>query len=67
MHCHTALSDEVAYSVCTAIESRRELIPVDQDTPLAIAQLCVDSELCPLVAPLHPGAERYYREMKHLH
>jgi hypothetical protein len=66
VYCHADMPEAVAYSVCEAIALRKDSIPVDQDAPLEMAQLCNDSGDCPMVAPLHPGAERYYRERGYL-
>jgi TRAP-type uncharacterized transport system substrate-binding protein len=56
------LPDELAYRVCQSLDSSRSLIPFDSPTPVELADLCTDSEATPLDVPLHPGAERYYRE-----
>jgi TRAP-type uncharacterized transport system substrate-binding protein len=56
------LPDQVAYALCEAIEKRSEVIPTDNYKPLEIAQLCANDEEAPYDVPLHPGAERFYRE-----
>ena len=66
IYAHASMPDDVAYALCAAIEARQEAIPVDQEGPLGMAQLCNDSEACPLDVPLHPGAERFYREHGYL-
>jgi hypothetical protein len=66
MFVHPDMSETLAYEVCASIEARRESIPVDQEEPLDIGQLCRDSEACPLDVPLHPGAVRFYRERGYL-
>ncbi|MSQ27424.1 MAG: hypothetical protein EXR51_04710 [Dehalococcoidia bacterium] len=63
---HQELDEAVAFAVCAAIEARAGLIPVDQPIPLDIRQLCNQSAACPIDAPLHPGAERFYREHGYL-
>lgn len=63
---HQDLDEEVAFAVCAAIEARADLIPVDQTGPLALRQICNESQACPIDAPLHPGAERFYREHGYL-
>ncbi|HSK31106.1 MAG TPA: TAXI family TRAP transporter solute-binding subunit [Candidatus Limnocylindria bacterium] len=60
------MPDEVAYALCEAIEKRREIIPTDNFKPLNIAQLCANDDEAPYDAPLHPGAQRFYRERGHL-
>jgi TRAP-type uncharacterized transport system substrate-binding protein len=56
------LPDEIAYRVCKSLEANRSLIPFDSPRAVELADLCNDSEAAPLDVPLHPGAERYYRE-----
>jgi TRAP-type uncharacterized transport system substrate-binding protein len=63
---HPDMSEIVAYQLCVAIEARRGSIPVDQEEALEMGQLCRDSEACPLDVPLHPGAERFYRDRGYL-
>jgi len=64
--CHAEMPEEVAYALCEAIALRRDSIPVDQEGPLEAPSLCTDTEEGPLNVPLHPGAERYYREKGYL-
>ena len=60
------MPEDVAYALCEAIERRRELIPTDNYKPLDMAQLCSNDEETPYDVPLHPGAERFYRERGYL-
>jgi len=60
------MPEEVAYALCEAIEARKDLIPTDNYRPLDVAQLCASDEEAPRDVPLHPGAERFYRERGHL-
>jgi hypothetical protein len=55
------LPDEVAYDVCAALHAREEWIPWE-DTYTGIDQLGRDTDATPIDVPLHPGAERWYRE-----
>jgi len=64
--CHTEMVEEVAYSLCEAIDLRRDMITVDKEGPLESSDLCSDTEAGPLYIPLHPGAQRYYREKGYL-
>lgn len=59
---HADMADDVAYALCEAIEARQRVIPTDNYRPLDLAQLCSIGEETPRGAPLHPGAERFYRE-----
>jgi TRAP-type uncharacterized transport system substrate-binding protein len=63
---HAEMADDVAYALCEAIEARKLLIPTDNYQPLDLAQLCSIGEETPRGAPLHPGAERFYRERGYL-
>lgn len=63
---HADMPDDVAYALCEAIEARKELMPTDNYRPLDPAQLCANDEEAPCDVPLHPGAERFYRERGYL-
>lgn len=63
---HAGMPEDVAYALCEAIEARKELIPTDNFKPLDMAQLCANDEEAPNDVPLHPGAERFYRERGYL-
>lgn len=59
---HKWLPNEVAYAAIQAIDEKRKHLPIDDDKPLNMNELCHGSEKCPLQVPLHPGAAKYYRE-----
>jgi TRAP-type uncharacterized transport system substrate-binding protein len=59
---HARMPDDVAYALCEAIEQRKDVFPTDNYRPLDIAQLCANDEQAPYDAPLHAGAQRFYRE-----
>jgi TRAP-type uncharacterized transport system substrate-binding protein len=59
---HADMPGDVAYALCETLELRRDAIPTDNFKPLDLQQLVGDDGECPLDAPLHPGAERFYRE-----
>jgi TRAP-type uncharacterized transport system substrate-binding protein len=63
---HAEMPDDVAFALCEAIEARKLVIPTDNYRPLDLAQLCSVGEETPRGAPLHPGAERFYRERGYL-
>ncbi|HKT20194.1 MAG TPA: TAXI family TRAP transporter solute-binding subunit [Stellaceae bacterium] len=63
---HADMPDELAYALCEAIEARKLAIPTDNYRPLDLAQICSTGEETPRGAPLHPGAERFYRERGYL-
>lgn len=60
------MPDDVACALCEAIEKRKALIPTDNFEPLNIARLCANDDEAPYDVPLHPGAERFYRERGYL-
>ena len=59
---HRWLADEIAYAAIATIDEKQKIIPVDDEAPLDMKELCNGSEKCPLRVPLHPGAAKYYRE-----
>ena len=65
LYCRADLPDEMAYLIVKAIDLRKETIPVDADR-LDMSRICRDTEEGPLCIPLHPGAERYYKEKGYL-
>jgi len=58
---HKWLPNRVAFAAAQTIDERRKIIPVDDDRPLSMKDLCHSTEKCPLRVPLHPGAAKYYR------
>ena len=58
--------DELAYQFVAALEKIREEIPYDSAEIPAMSSFCRSTEEGPLDIPLHPGAERYYRERGYL-
>ena len=63
---HADMEDDVAYALCEAIEARKLVIPTDNFRPLDMVQLCTPDPETPRGAPLHPGAERFYRDRGYL-
>ena len=63
---HADMPDDVAYAICEAIDARQLQIPTDNYKPLNLVQLCNVDEEAPRGAPLHPGAEKFYRERGYL-
>ena len=63
---HRWLDNDLAYSICQAIDARQSVIAVDDDKPLDMRMLCRSTESAPLDIPLHPGAKRYYEEKGYL-
>jgi TRAP-type uncharacterized transport system substrate-binding protein len=59
---HKSMAKDVAYALCEAIEQRKDVFPTDNYKPLNMAQLCANDDEAPFDSPLHPGAQRFYRE-----
>ena len=58
--------DELAYHIAGVLDKIREDIPYDAAEIPPMSQLCTSTEAGPLDFPLHPGAEKYYREKGYL-
>jgi len=61
LYTRASLPDEDAYKVCAAIYARKDEI-FWEDSFTGIGQLGQDTPATPRDVPLHPGAERWYRE-----
>ncbi len=60
------VSDEIVTFFCRGIEARKDKVPWQGKGPLPIERMCVDSPDTPMDVPLHPAAERYWRERGYL-
>ncbi len=56
------LADDVVYQMARALDESRGEIVWDVPEAVQLADLCRDTDAAPIGIPLHPGAERYYRE-----
>jgi TRAP-type uncharacterized transport system substrate-binding protein len=65
LFCRADFPEDLAYAVVKAIDMRKETIPVDGDR-LDMNRICRDTPEGPFCIPLHPGAERYYKEKGYL-
>ena len=63
-----AAPDHLVTAFCRALEARKDRITWEQvgETPLPLARMCVDAMDAPLEVPLHPAAERVWRELGYL-
>ena len=59
---HKNFPDDLAYHIAAVLEKIREEIPYDATATPSMKQLCTNTEAGPLDFPLHPGAEKYYKE-----
>ncbi len=62
IYCNAALPEKLAYDACAALAAREAEIPWEKSSYEGIAQIGRDTEATPIDVPLHPGAERWYRE-----
>jgi TRAP-type uncharacterized transport system substrate-binding protein len=62
LYASASLPDDVVYDVCKGIYARAEWIHWDDRAFKSVGQVGRDTEETPLDVPLHPGAERWYRE-----
>jgi TRAP-type uncharacterized transport system substrate-binding protein len=63
---HHWLDNDIAYSICEAIDARKKVITIDDKEPLNMKNICRSTESGPLQIPLHPGARKFYREKGYL-
>ena len=64
--CLASAAEETIYHFCAGLDARRAQIPWLGEGPLPLERLCKDSKDGALYLPLHPGAERYWRERGYL-
>jgi TRAP-type uncharacterized transport system substrate-binding protein len=61
LYTRAALPDDDAYKICDAIMARQDQI-YWEDSYTGVGQLGQDTDATPRDVPLHPGAEKWYRE-----
>jgi TRAP-type uncharacterized transport system substrate-binding protein len=66
IYTHADASDDLIYQYCRAIDARKDEIPTQFLGPLPIQDMVTDTPAAPLKVPLHPAAERYWREAGYL-
>jgi TRAP-type uncharacterized transport system substrate-binding protein len=64
--CLASAPEDMIYNFCAGLEARKGRIPWYGEGPLPLDKLCKDSREGPLYLPLHPGAERFWRERGYL-
>jgi TRAP-type uncharacterized transport system substrate-binding protein len=60
------LAEPLVYGMCQALEEAGGRMAWDSETPVSLADVCRNTDAAPFDVPLHPGAERYYRERGYL-
>ena len=63
---HADTPDEVITAFCNALETRRDRIPLQREDTLPLEQMVKDTPEGPLDIPLHPAAERFWRQRGYL-
>jgi TRAP-type uncharacterized transport system substrate-binding protein len=58
--------DDFITAFCRALEARRDRIPWQGEGPLPLERMCRNTPDTPLVIPLHPAAERFWRDCGYL-
>ena len=61
LYTRASLPDDDAYKICDALDARKEQM-FWEDSYTGIGQLGENTNATPRDVPLHPGAERWYRE-----
>jgi TRAP-type uncharacterized transport system substrate-binding protein len=64
--CRADASDEFVTAFCDALDERKDRIPWQGDGPLPLATMCKDTPDNPMDVPLHPAAERFWRQKGYL-
>lgn len=59
---HADAPDKLITQICAGLDARKHLIPWQGDGPLPVARMCRDEEDTPLGVPLHPAAEKFWRQ-----
>jgi TRAP-type uncharacterized transport system substrate-binding protein len=61
VYTHADVADAVITSICAALEARKDRIGWQEPGPLPLDLMCRDTLDGPLVIPLHPAAEKFWR------
>src|SRR5579862_87512 len=62
LYTHAGLDEDLAYRITDALWRSRGNLTWDIDRPVELTDLCGGTPAAPIGVPLHPGAERFYRE-----
>ncbi len=62
IYANASLPEKTAYDVCAALAAREAEIPWEKGSDGSALHMVSDTETTPADVPLHPGAERWYRE-----
>jgi TRAP-type uncharacterized transport system substrate-binding protein len=62
LYANASLPDQVAYDICGALAAREAEIPWEAGSGGNALMMVHETDKTPMDVPLHPGAERWYRE-----
>jgi TRAP-type uncharacterized transport system substrate-binding protein len=62
VYTHAEVPDDLITAICAALEARKEVIGWQEPGPLPLERMCRDDADAPLAIPLHPAAERFWRD-----
>lgn len=66
VYTHANVPESIIASICAALEARKDKIGWQEPGPLPLERMCRDTADGPLVIPLHPAAEKFWRERGYL-
>jgi len=66
VYTHADVPDAVITAICAALEARKDRIGWQEPGPLPLDKMCRDTADGPLMIPLHPAAEKFWRERGYL-
>lgn len=66
VYTHADVDEQLIYRFCRALDARKSAIAWEGNGDLPLATMCRDTPAGPLGIPLHPGAERCWREAGYL-
>ena len=66
VYVHAEAADELVTHICESLIARKASIPWDGDGPLPVERMCREAADTPQDVPLHPAAERFWRERGYL-
>lgn len=63
---HAEAPEDLVQAMCAALDARKAAIPWQGKGPLPLERMCHESPDTPQDVPLHPAAERFWRERGYL-
>ncbi|MBM2810910.1 MAG: hypothetical protein HW416_1669 [Chloroflexi bacterium] len=66
VYTHADAPEDLIYEFCRSLDARKSQVVWQEPRDLPLAEMCRDTPAAPLKIPLHPAAERYWREAGYL-